>query len=90
LLDIGLDAVAAAIYWELLIAPSMDRLVRAGDTGALAWTFNLVPQPGEPGHDTWEERGVENHWRCKRLGATSPYTLGLAFVPTAPRAVMSA
>ena len=26
-------------------------------TGKLAWTFHTVPQPGEPGHETWEDDG---------------------------------
>jgi glucose dehydrogenase len=26
-------------------------------TGKLAWTFHTVPQPGEPGHETWEGDG---------------------------------
>jgi glucose dehydrogenase len=76
-----------AIYKDLLIAPSMDRLVRAWNirTGVLAWTFNLVPQPGEPGHETWESdawksTGGVNVWGHITVDAT----LGLAFVPTAP------
>jgi len=24
-------------------------------TGTMLWRFNVVPQPGEPGHDTWED-----------------------------------
>lgn len=33
--------------------------VRAWDvrTGKLAWTFHTVPQPGEPGHETWQGDG---------------------------------
>jgi quinoprotein glucose dehydrogenase len=33
--------------------------VRAWDvrTGELMWTFHTVPQPGEPGHETWEGDG---------------------------------
>jgi alcohol dehydrogenase (cytochrome c) len=26
----------------------------AADTGALAWRFNTVPGPGDPGHDSWK------------------------------------
>lgn len=45
-----------ALYKELLILPTLDRLVHAINvrTGKEEWTFHLVPQPGEPGHETWE------------------------------------
>jgi quinoprotein glucose dehydrogenase len=43
--------------------------VRAWDaaTGKLVWTFHTVPQPGEPGHETWlddgwKERSGTNVW----------------------------
>jgi glucose dehydrogenase len=76
-----------AIYKELLIVPSMDRLVRAWNvrTGALAWTFNLVPQPGEPGHETWESDAWKSTGGLNVWGyITVDTALGLAFVPTAP------
>ena len=36
-------------------------------TGKLVWTFHAVPQPGEPGHDTWtgdswKNRSGVNNW----------------------------
>lgn len=36
-------------------------------TGDLVWSFNLIPQPGEPGNDTWEDgswdvTGHTNAW----------------------------
>ena len=36
-------------------------------TGELAWSFNLIPQPGEPGNETWEDgswdyTGHTNAW----------------------------
>src|SRR5579863_5012220 len=36
--------------------------VRAWDagTGKLVWTFHTVPQPGEPGHDSWLDDGWKN------------------------------
>ena len=36
--------------------------VRAWDTGTgkLMWTFHTVPQPGEPGHETWLDDGWKN------------------------------
>lgn len=43
--------------------------IRAFDivTGKLKWVFHTVPQPGEPGHDTWpkgawKEVGAVNNW----------------------------
>src|SRR5579885_3815039 len=36
--------------------------IRAWDTatGKLVWTFHTVPQPGEPGHETWLNDGWKN------------------------------
>jgi len=76
-----------AIYKDLLIAPSMDRLVRAWNlrTGALVWTFNLVPQPGEPGHETWENDAWKTIGGLNVWGHITVDTdLRIAFVPTAP------
>ena len=88
LLDIGTRMQSPpAIYKELLIAPSMDRLVRAWNirTGELAWTFNLVPQPGEPGHETWESDAWKTSGGVNVWGhITVDPTLGMAYVPTAP------
>ena len=54
-------------------------------TGAKLWEFNSVPQPGEPGHDTWEG----DSWK-DRLGVnawpfyfTADEARGLLFVPLA-------
>ena len=60
-----------AIYGDLILtgsrvqeSPSLGARgdVRAWDarTGALAWTFHTVPQPGELGHDTWEGDSWKN------------------------------
>jgi len=53
--------------------------------GSTLWEFSSVPQPGEPGHDTWEDDG----WRG-RLGANAwpfYFTLdeerGLLYLPLA-------
>jgi quinoprotein glucose dehydrogenase len=76
-----------AIYKEYLIAPSMDRLVRAWNirTGALIWTFNLVPQPGEPGHETWQSDAWKTTGGVNVWGHITVDTqLGMVFVPTAP------
>ncbi|HVS62753.1 MAG TPA: pyrroloquinoline quinone-dependent dehydrogenase [Thermoanaerobaculia bacterium] len=51
-------------------------------TGEVRWTFHSVPQPGEVGHDTWEEES----WR--HTGNTNVWTLmsadpglGLVYLP---------
>jgi quinoprotein glucose dehydrogenase len=45
-----------AIYRNLIITPQNEPVIRAWDarTGALAWTFHLIAQPGDPAHATWE------------------------------------
>jgi quinoprotein glucose dehydrogenase len=67
-----------AVYKNLVICGSMTSDgepqgplgdVRAfhADTGALAWTFHVVPRQGEHGNDTWagdswKDRGAANAW----------------------------
>jgi len=59
--------------------------VRAFDvrTGEIRWTFHTIPQPGEPGHETWPAEawrtaGGANAW----AGISVDQERGLAFVPT--------
>ncbi|MCP5065878.1 MAG: PQQ-binding-like beta-propeller repeat protein, partial [bacterium] len=59
--------------------------VRAFDvrTGEMRWIFHTIPQPGEPGHETWPEEawktaGGANAW----AGISVDHERGLAFVPT--------
>ena len=57
-------------------------------TGKRLWTFNVVPQAGEPGNETW---GGESWKVAGDLGAWNPMTadeqLGYVYVPlTAPTA----
>jgi len=81
------------IYKELMILggrvsetlPASPGHVRAYDvkTGALRWSFHTIPQPGEPGHDTWpgdawQYIGGANSWP----GMTLDTRRGLVFVPT--------
>ena len=52
-------------------------------TGAIAWTFHTIPQPGEPGHETWpadawKRVGGANSWS----GVTVDVERGLVFLPT--------
>jgi quinoprotein glucose dehydrogenase len=64
------------------LGPSGD--VRAFDvrTGALVWRFRTVPQPGQPGHETWEgeswkDRSGANVWSVMSVDVER----GLVFLP---------
>jgi quinoprotein glucose dehydrogenase len=51
-------------------------------TGKLVWTFHTIPQPGEPGYETWPKDawkyvGGVNNWAGMSLDKKS----GLVFVP---------
>lgn len=52
------------------------------ESGEVAWVFHTIPQPGEEGHDTWEEgsweyTGGTNVWSM----ITVDEELGLAYLP---------
>lgn len=66
-------------------APAAPGHIRAYDirTGRLAWRFNTIPQPGEPGHETWPPNahlyiGGGNVW----TGFAVDEARGLVFCPT--------
>ncbi|MES2923410.1 MAG: PQQ-binding-like beta-propeller repeat protein [Verrucomicrobiota bacterium] len=66
-------------------APAAPGHIRAYNvrTGALAWSFHTIPEPGEPGHDTWppdahRSIGGANVW----TGFALDETRGLVFCPT--------
>ena len=74
----------AAIYKDLAIVQGNKPWIRAFNirSGKLAWTFNLIPQPGEKGHDTWDGEswktaGGTNVWGLLSLDAPR----GLLFLP---------
>ena len=74
----------AAIFKDLAIVQGNKPWIRAFDvrTGKLAWTFDLIPQPGETGHDTWTDDGWKtaggtNVWGLLSLDAPR----GLVFLP---------
>ncbi|MEX2527644.1 MAG: PQQ-binding-like beta-propeller repeat protein [Gemmatimonadota bacterium] len=52
-------------------------------TGRHMWKFNVIPQPGEFGHDTWEEGSWEY---TGNVGSWAPISadpeLGLVYLPT--------
>jgi len=53
-------------------------------TGRIAWTFHTIPQPGQPGNETWGPGGWKNRAGPAAWGnITVDPKLGLAFVPTA-------
>jgi quinoprotein glucose dehydrogenase len=65
--------------------PSAPGFIRAYDvnTGVLRWTFHTIPQPGEPGYETWPKdahlrTGSANSWP----GLTLDAKRGIVFVPT--------
>src|SRR5687768_12302214 len=82
-----------AIYDDLLIqgtalgegydaAPGFVRAYNAR-TGDIAWTFHTIPQPGEPGYNTWpaeayKEVGGANSW----AGMSVDHKRGIVYVPT--------
>ena len=66
-------------------APAAPGTVRAYDvrTGEIRWTFNLIPRPGEAGHeswpaDAWKKAGGANNWP----GMVVSRSKGIVFVPT--------
>ena len=74
----------AAIYKDLAIVQGNKPWIRAFNirSGKLEWTFNLIPQPGEKGHDTWageswKTAGGTNVWGLLSLDAPR----GLVFLP---------
>jgi quinoprotein glucose dehydrogenase len=85
---------APSVYKDLLltgtrVSEGMDAApghIRAFDvrTGEMKWIFHTIPQPGEPGHDTWEDpdawklTGGANNW----MGMTIDQERGIAFIPT--------
>jgi quinoprotein glucose dehydrogenase len=67
---------------DLPAAPGFIRAYNA-QTGALIWTFHTIPQPGEPGHETWPKdaylrTGSANSWP----GLTIDDKRGIVFAPT--------
>lgn len=59
--------------------------IRAYDarTGEIVWTFHTIPQPGEPGYETWppgayKEVGGANSWAGMSVDAKR----GLVYIPT--------
>ena len=89
-----LSTTPGAVYGDLLIlgtrvhegpGPSAPGHVRAYDvrTGTIRWTFRTIPQPGEPGHETWppeawKTAGGANAWS----GISVDHARGLVFLPT--------
>ncbi len=81
------------IYKDLIIVgfrtgetkPAAPGHIRAYDvhTGKLRWIFHTIPQPGEPGYETWpveawKTAGGANNW----AGMVVDRKRGIVFVPT--------
>jgi len=90
--SIGLTS-PGAIYKDLIIVggrnpethPASPGDIRAFDvrTGALRWRFKTIPEPGEPGYETWPKdawktAGAANNW----AGMALDEKRGIVYVPT--------
>jgi glucose dehydrogenase len=90
--SIGLTS-PGAIYKDLMIVggrnpethPAAPGDIRAFDvrTGALRWRFKTIPEPGEPGYETWPKdawktAGAANNW----AGMALDEKRGIVYVPT--------
>jgi glucose dehydrogenase len=90
--SIGLTS-PGAIYKDVIIVggrnpethPAPPGDIRAFDvrTGALRWRFKTIPEPGEPGYETWPKdawktAGAANNW----AGMAVDEKRGIVYVPT--------
>lgn len=65
--------------------------IRAYDvhTGEMVWMFRTIPQPGEPGSETWDDQevlkwtGGGNNW----MGMTIDHERGIVYAPTGSAAM---
>ena len=84
-IDMGSPAQSAVAYYkDVVIAPQVQPVIRAWNakTGAPLWTFNLVAQPGDPNHKTWESDvwktiGGTNTWGYLSVDAER----GIVYIP---------
>ncbi len=92
--DLTVEATSpGVVYKDLLIQgtlvaedlPAAPGFIRAFDvhTGKIRWVFHTIPQPGEPGYNTWpkdayQRIGGVNSW----AGLTLDAKRGLVFAPT--------
>jgi quinoprotein glucose dehydrogenase len=98
--DLFVTATSApSVYKDLLltgtrVSESMDAApghIRAYDvrTGEQKWIFHTIPNPGEPGSETWEDQealtmtGGGNNW----MGMIIDHERGIAFAPTGSAAM---
>ncbi len=98
--DLFITATSApSVYKDYLltgtrVSESMDAApghIRAYDvrTGAQKWIFHTIPQPGDPGSETWEDQqalkmtGGGNNW----MGMTIDQERGIAYAPTGSAAM---
>ncbi len=92
--DLTVQATSpGVVYKDLLVQgslvaedlPAAPGYIRAFDvrTGKIRWVFHTIPQPGEPGYETWpkdawQKIGGANSW----AGLTLDGKRGLVFAPT--------
>jgi quinoprotein glucose dehydrogenase len=66
--------------------PSAPGHIRAFDviTGKLKWIFHTIPQPGEPGYETWEDKDAWKHMGGANTwsGFSLDEKRGIVFAPT--------
>src|SRR4029078_3894985 len=83
-----------------MVAANNSSVALDAETGSLAWRFNTIAQPGEPGGDTWndhtaEERNGGSVWGAGSydstlnppfFGAAQTYDTALLVKPVRPGA----
>ncbi|HEX5555293.1 MAG TPA: pyrroloquinoline quinone-dependent dehydrogenase [Chitinophagaceae bacterium] len=90
--DVG-NTSPAVIYKDLIITGSSvgedygssPGHIRAYDvrTGEMKWIFHTIPQPGEPGYDTWPKQGNETIGGCNDWsGLSIDIRRGILFAAT--------
>lgn len=75
-----------AIFEDFIITGGSASRIRAFDarTGALRWTFNTIPRPGEFGYDTWPKDAWKSVTGANNWGGVSvDAKRGIVFVPLA-------
>jgi quinoprotein glucose dehydrogenase len=80
--DFGVATAAPAVFDRVVIVPGFEKDVWGVEalTGRVLWTFHTVPEPGEPGHETWDrvEPYAANCWGGMALDETR----GIAYLTT--------
>jgi len=80
--DFGAATACPAIFENILVVPGWEKDVWGFDivTGKQLWTFHTVPQPGELGHDTWDQ--TETYGANAWAGMALDEARGIAYITT--------